>query len=101
MKNEKDTSKQLLFLEPVNKDSNEDELLRRLVVRLESLGFNIIGRQKEQKMKIKWVEPKEDDPIFKNGFIISPMKSQSPKKTFQNTNKKRRIEKEESKKKGD
>ena len=50
-------------------------------------------------MKIKWVEPKEDDPIFKNGFIISPMKSQSPKKTFQNTNKKRRIEKEEESKK--
>ena len=48
MVNEKDTSKQILFLEPVNKDSNEEELLQRLVVRLESLGFNIIGRQKEQ-----------------------------------------------------
>ena len=49
MKKEKDTSKQILFLEPVNKDSNEEELLQRLVVRLEALGFNIIGRQKEQK----------------------------------------------------
>ena len=49
MENEKDTSKQLLFLESVNKDSNEDELLRRLVVRLESLGFKIIGRQKERR----------------------------------------------------
>ena len=48
MENEKDTSKKILFLEPVNKDSNEEELLQRLVVRLEALGFNIIGRQKEQ-----------------------------------------------------
>ena len=45
MENEKDTSKQLLFLEPVNKDSNEDELIERLIVRLETLGFNIIGRK--------------------------------------------------------
>ena len=49
MENEKDTSKQLLFLEPVNKDTNEDELIERLIIRLESLGFNIIGRQKEQR----------------------------------------------------
>ena len=49
MENEKDTSKQLLFLEPVNKDNNEDELLERLIIRLESLGFNIIGRQEEQR----------------------------------------------------
>ena len=52
-------------------------------------------------MKIKWVEPKEDDPIFKNGFIISPVKNQSPKKTSENTNKKRGLKKEEEiKKKG-
>ena len=49
MENEKDTSKQLMFLESVNKDSNEDELLQRLVVRLEALGFNIIGRSNEQR----------------------------------------------------
>ena len=49
MENEKDTSKQLLFLEPVNKDSNEDELLEKLIVKLESLGFNIIGRQEAQR----------------------------------------------------
>ena len=49
MENEKDTPRQLLFLEPVNKDSSEEELVKRLIIRLESLGFNIIGRQKEQR----------------------------------------------------
>ena len=49
MENEKDTSKQLLFLEPVNKNNDEDELIERLIIRLESLGFNIIGRQEEQR----------------------------------------------------
>ena len=49
MENKKDTSKQLLFLEPVNKDSNEEEVLERLIIRLETLGFNIIGRQEEQR----------------------------------------------------
>ena len=48
MENEKDTSKQLLFLEPVNTDSNEDELLKRLVIKLEALGFSIIGKQRGQ-----------------------------------------------------
>ena len=53
-------------------------------------------------MKIKWVEPKEDDPIFKSGFIISPMKSQSLKKPSKSLNKKKVIRKaEENKKKGD
>ena len=42
MENEKDTPRQLLFLEPVNKDSSEEELVKRLIIRLESLGFNII-----------------------------------------------------------
>ena len=50
-------------------------------------------------MKIKWVEPKEDDPIFKSGFIISPIKSQSPKKLSKSLNKKRVIRKEEENKK--
>ena len=43
MENEKDTPRQLLFLEPVNKDSSEEELVKRLIIRLESLGSNIIG----------------------------------------------------------
>ena len=49
MEKEKDTSKQLLFLEPVNKDTDEEELLERLIARLQSLGFNIICRQEEQR----------------------------------------------------
>ena len=53
-------------------------------------------------MKIRWVEPKEDDPIFKSGFIISSLKSQSPKKISKSLNKKRVVGKEEeNKKKGD
>ena len=53
-------------------------------------------------MKIKLTEPKEDDPIFKSGFIISPMKVQSPKKIFKSLNKRRlKRKEEENKKKGD
>ena len=52
-------------------------------------------------MKINWVEPKEDDPIFKNGFIILPLKSQSPKKLSKSLTKKRvKRKEEENKKKG-
>ena len=52
-------------------------------------------------MKIKWVEPKEDDPIFKSGFEFSAMKSQNLKKTSKSLNKKKEIKKEdENKKKG-
>ena len=50
-------------------------------------------------MRIKWVEPKEDDPIFRSGFIVSPIKSQSPKKLSKSLNKKRVIRKEEENKK--
>ena len=49
MENEKETSKHLLFLEPVNIDTDEEELLERLIARLHSLGFNIIGREEEQR----------------------------------------------------
>ena len=41
-------SKQLLFVEPVNENRNEDELTKRLVKRLEALGFNIIDNQEEK-----------------------------------------------------
>ena len=52
-------------------------------------------------MKIKWVEPKEDDQIFKSGFIISPMKRQIPKKISKSLNKRRvKRKEEENKKKG-
>ena len=53
-------------------------------------------------MKINLVEPKEDDPIFKSGFVFSPIKSQSPKKPSKSLNKKRvKRKEEENKKKGD
>ena len=49
MENEKDTSRQLIFLEPVNEDTDVDQLLERLVMKLERFGFNIIGKDKETK----------------------------------------------------
>ena len=49
MENEKDTPKQLMFLEPVNEYTDTDQLLERLVRKLESLGFNIIHKNEEQK----------------------------------------------------
>ena len=45
---EKNT-KQLLLLEPVNKCSDEEEVLKRLVQKLNAPGFNIIEREEEQK----------------------------------------------------
>ena len=58
--------------------------------------------KRSKEMKIKWVEPKEDDPVFKSGFIISPMKKQSPKKISKSLNKRRvKRKEEENKKKGD
>lgn len=58
--------------------------------------------KRSNEMKIKWVEPKEDDPIFKSGFVFSPKKNLSPKKNSKSLNVKREIKKnEENKKKGD
>ena len=52
MDNEKDSSKKLLFLEPVNNESDEEELLSRLIAKLEATGFKIINRQEEQSDEI-------------------------------------------------
>ena len=78
-----------MFLEGINKDTDEEKLINRLITKLEQLGFNIIGEENEKKEKIKWVELKEDDPIFKGGFIISNPKmdigatdKKKTKKTF-------------------
>ena len=46
MKNEKN-SKQLLFLEAVNKNTDEEQLIEKLIRKLEILGFNIIDKEKE------------------------------------------------------
>ena len=45
----KNTSKQLMFLEPVDENSNEEELLERLILKLEALGVNVIDKEQEQK----------------------------------------------------
>ena len=70
MEHRKKNSKQLLFLEGINKDTDEEKLINRLITKLEQLGFNIIG--------------KEDDPVFKGGFIIS-----NPKMDIRTPDKKR------------
>ena len=49
MKNEKDTSRQLMFLEPVSNDTDTEELVERLILKLETFGFNIIGKDEETK----------------------------------------------------
>ena len=49
MENEKDTSRQLMFLEAVSKDADTEDLVKRLILKLESIGFNIIGKDEETK----------------------------------------------------
>ena len=48
MENEKNTSKRLLFLEPVDENSDEEELLKRLILKLETLGINVIDEEEEE-----------------------------------------------------
>lgn len=49
MENNEDASRQLMFVEPVNKDTDTEELLLRLIKKLESIGFNIIAKDVENK----------------------------------------------------
>ena len=49
MENEKDISRQLMFLETVSNDTDTEELVERLILKLESFGFNIIGKDEETK----------------------------------------------------
>lgn len=49
MEHRKKNSKQLLFLEGINKDTDEEKLINRLITKLEQLGFNIIGKEYEKK----------------------------------------------------
>ena len=46
MKNEKN-SKELLFLQAVDKNTDEEQLIQKLINKLETLGFNIIDKEKE------------------------------------------------------
>ena len=53
-------------------------------------------------MKIKWVELKADDPLFKSGFRISPINIQRSNKASKSVNNKKVIQrKNQSKKKGE
>ena len=49
MENEKNTLKRLLFLEPVNENSDVENLLERLILKLEALGVNVIHKEEEKK----------------------------------------------------
>ena len=46
MKNGKN-SKELLFLQAVDKNTDEEQLIQNLINKLETLGFNIIDKEKE------------------------------------------------------
>ena len=50
-------------------------------------------------MKIKWIEPAEDDPIFKRGFVISSPNIRSSKKEVHNNKKKKEIKTKRTNKK--
>ena len=51
MSNKHFSSKLLMFVEPVNKNSNVEELLERLILKLEALGVNVIDKEEENKDK--------------------------------------------------
>ena len=49
MRNKNFTSKRLMFVEPVNKNSDVEELLERLILKLETMGVNVIEKEEENK----------------------------------------------------
>ena len=49
MGNKNFSSKRLMFVEPVNKNSDVEELLERLILKLEALGVNVIDKEEENK----------------------------------------------------
>ena len=58
-----------MFLEPVNEDTDTDQLVGTACSETESLlALILFIRMRNKKMKIKWVELTEDDPIFRQGF---------------------------------
>ena len=50
-------------------------------------------------MKIKWIEPTEDDPIFKRGFVISSPNIKLLRKEVHNNKKRTEIKTKTPKKK--
>ena len=49
MDKKKENSRQLMFLDPVNSDSDEEELFHKLVLKLEALGFDITNKEEDKK----------------------------------------------------
>ena len=49
MEYRKKNLKQLLFHEGINNDADEEKFIKRLINKLEQLGFNIIGKEDEKK----------------------------------------------------
>ena len=49
MRNKNFTSMQLMFVEPVNKNSDVEELLERIILKLKALGVNVIDKEEENK----------------------------------------------------
>ena len=48
MTSQNNNKKELLFLEPVSKDTPVDELLEKLAKKLEQLGFNIVYDERRE-----------------------------------------------------
>ena len=49
MGNKNFISKQLMFVESVNKNSDVEKLLERLILKLETMGVNVIDKEEENK----------------------------------------------------
>ena len=49
MENKKENARQLIFLEPVSSNSDVEDLLNKLVLKLEALGFNITNKEQDKK----------------------------------------------------
>ena len=44
------------------------------------MGLTSLAKIRKQKMKVKWVELTEDDPMFRQGFIFSNIGSRQLEK---------------------
>ena len=49
MGNKNFISKQLIFVEPINNNSDVEKLLGRLILKLEAMGVNVIDKEEENK----------------------------------------------------
>ena len=61
--------------------------------------LTLLTKKRRIKIKIKWIELTEDDPIFKRGFVISSPNIRSFKKEVHNNKKRKEIKTKMPKKK--